>query len=172
MGHDDFEHPAGPARVSRRGGSFITGALLSAAVSAGMALLYAPETGEKTRKRVGRRLGALQKEARRSRPAREAERQMRKLRMRLEERQRAEKRARLIAVLVAALAGAGLGMLLAPQSGKATRRRIGEGARRAGEAAAKLRGGAAGSATNGDWREPSRSVRSVQELGRDASDVF
>ena len=60
---------------------------------------------------------------------------------------------------------------VAPGSGRETRRKLGESARRAGAAAAKLRGGRE-PAGNGDWSGSERQVRSVQELGRDESDVF
>jgi gas vesicle protein len=176
MIQDDFESPTA-GRRTRGAAGFATGALLSAAVTAGLALLYAPEAGEKTRRKVGRRLGALQKEALRSRPMKQAERQVQRVRARLDARRAAEKRARLRAAIIAALIGAGLGMLLAPQSGRATRRRLGEGARdasrRAGAAASRLRGrhDADSSGVNGGGG-PARPVRTVQELGRDASDVF
>lgn len=172
---DDFDGEAGGsgARRGRRGAGFATGVLLSAAVSAGVALLYAPAPGTKTRKRVGRRLRKWEKEVRRSGAGQATERRIRMLQRKLEERRLAEQRARRRAAVVGALVGAGLGVLLAPEAGRTTRRRLGDGARRAGEAAARLRHREAGEAGhNGDWREPSRPVRSVQELGRDASDVF
>lgn len=174
---DDYEDDAAPAggvrTRGRSGAGFVTGMILSAALSAGIALLYAPEPGTKTRKKVRRRLDVLQKEARRSRPARAAEHQIRMLQRKLDERRHAEQRARRRAALIAAVVGAGVGVLLAPEAGRTTRRRLGDSARRAGDAAARLRGREGVDAgKNGDWREPSRPVRSVQELGRDASDVF
>lgn len=176
MIQNDFDGQVVGRRSRGGAAGFATGALLSAAVTAGLALLYAPEAGEETRRKVGRRLGALQKEALRSRPVKKAERQVQRVRARLDARRAAEKRARLRAAIIAAVIGAGLGMLLAPQSGRATRRRIGRGARdasrRAGEAASRLRGRYDSESNGVSGSGPARPVRSVQELGRDASDVF
>ena len=177
MEHEHFEEdvplPAEFATARRGTGGLLAGALLAAAVSAGMALLYAPAAGPETRKRVKRRLSRLEKEALRSRPGRQAQRRIRMLQRRLDVRRHEQERARRRAMLIAAVVGAGIAVLLAPGPGAAARRKLGESARRAGEAAAKLRRPrGAGGESDGDWRQPTRPVRSVQELGRDESDVF
>jgi gas vesicle protein len=54
---DDFRDE--PQQVIRGTGNFIVGLAVGALVGAGLALLYAPESGDKTRRRLGRRLRHL-----------------------------------------------------------------------------------------------------------------
>ena len=64
---------------------------------------------------------------------------MRMLQRRLDVRRHERERAKRRAMLIAAVVGAGIAVLLAPGPGTAARRKLGESARRAGEAASKLR---------------------------------
>lgn len=51
----------GPARDGRSG--FLAGVLLGAVVGAAVALLFAPEKGSRTRRRLGRRVRSLRRDA-------------------------------------------------------------------------------------------------------------
>ena len=101
--------------AAERGG-FVALAVLAAALGAGAAVLLAPDEGATTRKRVGRGLRSLGGEA-----AETVEQLRREIRRR---RNQARREKQIIAV-AGLLIGAGVGALLAPESGARVRQRLG-----------------------------------------------
>jgi gas vesicle protein len=173
----DLEEESG----SRGGSGILTGALLAAAVGAGIALLLAPEKGSETRHQLGRRARELQLKERVGRlqsdvlrGAGEGWRQYVKGGGSRRRRLNARRREATIGVL-GTLLGAGAALLLAPESGERTRERIGRGIRRARNSAS-LRWQPhhpANARAFDDFSVASgKPVRSVQELGREGNDVF
>jgi gas vesicle protein len=138
-------------------------AVISAALGAGAAILLAPAEGARTRRRVTQGLRTIGGEA--AGTIGQLQRDLRRRRA----QSRREKR---IVALAGLLIGAGLTALLTPESGTATRQRLGgtfsrikvgtvdriERLRQRGESA--------------EESSESRPVRSVQELGRDPNNVF
>jgi gas vesicle protein len=141
-------------------GGFVALAVLAAAAGAGVALLFAPDQGSRTRQKVGRGLRDFGGEA-----AGTIVQLQREIRRR-KHRARGEKR---IIAIAGLLVGAGLTALLTPESGPTTRRLIGGGLSR-------IKVGAVGRIErlrHSEAPEPAETpVRSVQELGRDPNDVF
>src|SRR3954449_11467469 len=86
-------------------GGFVALAVLAAAAGAGAALLLAPESGSRTRQRVGGTIGQLQREIRK--------------------RQSRSGREKRIFAVAGLLVGAGLAALLTPESGPTTRKLLG-----------------------------------------------
>jgi gas vesicle protein len=155
----ELEHPADEA-TRGEGGGFVALAVLAAAAGAGAALLLAPDSGSRTRERVGRGIRGLTGEA--AGTVAQLQREIRRRRS----HSRREKR---IVALAGLLVGAGLAALLTPESGPATRKVLGGKLSRikvgAVDRIERLRQTKA--------TEPADSpVRSVQELGRDPNDVF
>lgn len=157
----DLESLNGGSDAGR--GGFVALAVIAAALGAGAAILLAPDEGSRTRQRVTQGLRSIGGEA-----AGTIAQLQRDLRRRRAQSSR-EKRAMALAGL---FIGAGLTALLTPESGTATRRRLGgtlsrikvgtvdriERLRQRGE--------------SGEAPAESRPVRSVQELGRDPNTVF
>ena len=141
-------------------GGFVTVAILAAVAGAGAALLLAPDSGSRTRERMGQgirdfrgeasaRVGRLQREIRRRK-----------------RRSRQEKR---VIALAGFLVGVGVTALLTPESGPSTRKLLGGTFSRIKvgtvDRIERLR--------KSEAAEPGENpVRSVQELGRDPNDVF
>jgi gas vesicle protein len=182
-------------------GSLVATAVVAAAVGAGVALLFAPEKGVKTRKRLGRRMRKLElakqfdelelgkRAARMGSGAAGGWKQFRKESARRLDPDNGGGMNKPLYALLGTLAGAAAAVLLAPDSGAETRERLGNKLRdmkddastRWQEHRAGRRGGtqngmdagngsAAGSAAASAERD--RNVRSVQELGREGSEVF
>ena len=147
---------------SERGG-FVALAVIAAGVGAAAALLLAPEAGAKTRKRVGRRLRNVRGEAAET---------IAQLRREIRRKQHQSRRENQLMGLAGLLIGAGLAALLNPESGPATRQRLGSTWSRVKVGAVdridRLRARQE-SAEPGTAAEP---VRTVQELGRDPNSVF
>lgn len=141
---DEYTRYTGNGASEGPRGGLVALAIIAAAVGAGAALLLAPETGVKTRKRVGR----------------------------LRRKRHQSRRDGSLMGLAGLLVGAGLAAVLTPESGPATRERLGSTWNRIKVGAVdridRLRAGR-------EADEPgvqSESVRTVQELGRDADSVF
>ena len=141
---------------------FLALAALAATLGAGAAILFAPDEGAKTRRRVGQRLHSLSGEAAAG---------ITSLQRELRRRRRAEREKRL-AALTGFLVGAGLTALLVTEG--STRRRLGDTLSRikvgAVDRIERLR-----QRSDASSRQPGadqNSVRSIQELGRDANSVF
>lgn len=144
-------------------GGFVALAVIAAAAGAGAALLLAPEAGVKTRKRVGRGLRSFRGEA-----AETIARLQREIR-RSKTNSRRENR---LMGLAGLLIGAGLAAVLNPESGPATRQRL-------GSTWSRIKVGTVDRIDRLRARqEPAEpgvepeSVRTVQELGRDPNAVF
>src|SRR4051794_40134029 len=107
-----------PANGDPRGerGGFVALAVLAAALGAGAALMLAPEAGSRTRERVGRGLRSLKGEA--AETIAQLQREIRK-------RRRQSRRDKQIIALAGILIGAGVAALSTPESGAATRKRLG-----------------------------------------------
>jgi gas vesicle protein len=99
-------------------GGFVALAVIAAAVGAGAALLLAPEAGARTRKRVGQGLRNIGGEA-----AGTITQLQREIRRRRQESRREKQMIGLAGLFI----GAGLAALLTPESGQATRQRLGSG---------------------------------------------
>ena len=99
-------------------GGFVALAVIAAAVGAGAALLLAPEAGARTRKRVRQGLRHIGGEA-----AGTITQLQREIRRRRQESRREKQMIGLAGLFI----GAGLAVLLTPESGQATRQRLGSG---------------------------------------------
>ena len=139
---------------------FVALAVLAAVAGAGAALLLAPDSGSRTRQRVGQGIRGLRGEA-----AERVARLQREIR-RGKRRSRQEKR---IIALAGVLVGAGITALLTPESGPSTRKLL-------GGTLSRIKVGAVDRIERirqAETRERGENpVRSVQELGRDPNDVF
>jgi gas vesicle protein len=143
---------------------FIALAALAATVGAAAAILFAPEEGAKTRKRVGKRLESLRGEAAGTVTYFQRE---------LGRRRRQSRRDRQIAGMVGLVVGATIATLLTSERGSATRKKL-------GGALSRIKVGAVDRIDRlrqqGERVEPGKPedtpVRSVQELGRDPDSVF
>jgi gas vesicle protein len=127
---------------------FLALAALAATVGAGAAILFAPEEGAKTRKRVGRRLEELRRRRRQSR------------------------RDRQIAGLVGLLAGATIATLLTSERGSSTRKKLAGTLSRIKVGAVDRIDRLRQSGERAELKQAEETVRSVQELGRDPDSVF
>jgi gas vesicle protein len=164
---DDHTHlelePVNGAAPTKRGG-FGTLVVLAAALGAGAAILLAPGEGARTRQRVGRGLRNLRGEAGST---------IAQLQREIHRRKRQTRRDKQLIGLTGFLVGAGLAALLAPESGDATRKRLGSTLSRikvgAVERIERLRQRQGNAAEVPGEENP---VRSVQELGRDPNSVF
>jgi gas vesicle protein len=105
--------PDSPA--GERGG-FVALAVLAAALGAGAAVLLAPDEGAKTRERVSRGLRSLRGDAAET---------VEQLRREIRRRRNQSRREKQIIAVAGLLIGAGVGALLAPESGAQVRRRLG-----------------------------------------------
>jgi gas vesicle protein len=145
-------------------GGFVALAVIAAAVGAGAALLLAPDSGVKTRKRVGRGLRSVRGEAAET---------IAQLRGEIRRKRNQSRRDNRVMGLAGLLIGAGLASVLNPESGPATRRRLGStwGRIKVGaiDRIGELRARRQADAEPGNASE---SVRTVQELGRDPNAVF
>ena len=158
-------------------GTLITTALLSAAVGAGAALLYAPEEGEKTRKKLGKRLENWQKVAADGLStgmefvSSNAE-DFKKLDLLRTRRHAAERRR---AALIGTLVGAGVALLFAPSSGSKLRRRIGRQVDELTDGVEQkyrtYKSKASRTASElADSDSAGEAVRTAEELGREATE--
>lgn len=152
------------ARAAGDRGGFVALAVLAAALGAGAAVLLAPEEGSKTRQRVGRGLRSLRGEAAGT---------IAQLQREIRRRKNQSRREKRIIALAGLLVGAGAAALLASESGASTRKRLGGTLSRikvgAIDRIERLRHPEeAGTTATAEGR----SVRSVQELGRDPDSVF
>jgi gas vesicle protein len=143
-------------------GGFVALAVIAAGVGAGAALLLAPEAGAKTRKRVGRSLRNVRGEASET---------VAQLRREIRRKKHQSRRENQLMGLAGLLIGAGLAALLNPESGPATRQKL-------GSTWSRIKVGAV-DRIDRLWarQEPepgtsAGSVRTVQELGRDPNAVF
>ena len=181
-------------------GGVVAAAVVAAAVGAGVALLLAPDTGSKTRKRLGKRMRKLEfarqldelqlgkRAATLGSGAADGWKRFRKQGARRLDPQGSSALAKPLYAVLGTLAGAAVAVLLAPDSGTETRQRIGRkfqeiktdastrweehrAARRTMESARGAARGDAKGDTNGQT-DRDRNVRSVQELGREGSEVF
>lgn len=145
-------------------GGFVALAVIAAGIGAGAALLLAPESGAKTRKRVGRSLRNVRGEATGT---------IAQLRREIRRKKHQSRRDNQLMGLAGLLIGAGLAALLNPESGPATRQRLGSTWSRIKVGAVdridRLRARQESVAEPG---APAESVRTVQELGRDPNAVF
>lgn len=170
-------------------GSVVVTAVVAAAVGAGVALLFAPEKGSKTRKRLGKRLRKLEL----SKQLEELElgkraamlgtgaaggwKKFRKESARRLDPEGSSGMNKPLYALLGTLAGAAVAVLLAPDSGSETRQRLGSKLKEMKDDAStrwqEHRAGRRTAAETGNGSaDRDRDVRSVQELGREGSEVF
>ncbi len=173
----------------------VTTAIVAAAVGAGVAMLFAPEKGSKTRRKLGKQFRKLElrkqlEELELGRYAASvgsgASEGWNKLRKEGRKRLRRERHGPLdrpMFALLGTLAGAAVAVLLAPEAGSETRERISrkfndlksDASTRWQEhrAARGNRPDTNGGSDRFRQRDEDRdNVRTVQELGREGSDVF
>jgi gas vesicle protein len=145
-------------------GGFVALAVIAAAVGAGAALLLAPDTGARTRKRVGEGLRTARGEAAET---------IAQLRGEIRRKRHQSRRESRIMGVAGLLIGAGLAAVLSPESGPVTRRRLGSTWSRIKVGTVdridRLRSRQESGAERGVEAD---SVRTVQELGRDPNAVF
>src|SRR3954469_16360705 len=150
--------------TSDRGG-FVALAALAATLGAGAAILFAPEEGAKTRKRVGRTLESLRGEAAGT---------IGSLQRELRRRRRQSQRDQRVAGLTGFVLGVGVAALLLTDRGTSARNRL-------GGTLGRIKVGAVDRIERLRQRSQQRKeqdgpdeqpVRSVQELGRDPDSVF
>jgi len=144
-------------------GGFVALAILAAALGAGAAVLFAPDEGSKTRKRVGRKVRSLGDDT-----AERVARLQREIRRRRNQSRREKRMVALAGVLI----GAGVAALVAP-GGEQVRSKL-------GGTLSRIKVGAVDRIERLRTRpgepvptpEEDREVRTVQELGRDPNSVF
>ena len=160
---DEYTSYTGNGVSDGERGGFVALVVIAAAVGAGAALLLAPETGATTRKRVGRGLRSFRGEA--AETIGQLQREIRR------KRHQSRRENRLMG-LAGLLIGAGLAAVLTPESGPATRQRL-------GSTWSRLKVGTVDRIDRVRTRQESGepgvqpdSVRTVQELGRDPNAVF
>jgi gas vesicle protein len=145
-------------------GGFVALAVIAAAVGAGAALLLAPESGARTRKRVGQGLRTVRGEAAET---------ITQLRREIRRKRHQSRRESRIMGVAGLLIGAGLAAVLSPESGPVTRQRLGSTWSRIKVGAVdridRLR---SRQETGSEPGVQADSVRTVQELGRDPNTVF
>jgi len=150
--------------TSDRGG-FVALAALAATLGAGAAILFAPEEGAKTRRRVGRRLESLRGEAAGT---------IGSLRRELRRRGGQSRRDQQLAGLTGFVLGVGVAALLLTDRGSSARQKLSGTLGRikvgAVDRIERLRQRA--EARNQQGGSEDQPVRSVQELGRDPDSVF
>jgi gas vesicle protein len=144
-------------------GGFVALTVIAAAVGAGAALLLAPQAGAKTRKRVGRGLRSFQGEA--AGTITRLQREIRRSRS-------SSRRENQLMGLAGLLIGAGLAAVLNPESGPATRQRLGSTWSRIKVGAVDRIDRLRARQEPGEPGVQPDSVRTVQELGRDPNAVF
>jgi gas vesicle protein len=163
MADDHTRYAVNGVSAGERGG-FVALAVIAAAVGAGAALLLAPDAGAKTRKRVGRGLRSVRGEAAET---------IAHLRREIRRKKSQSRRENQLMGLAGLVIGAGLAALLNPESGPATRQRLGStwGRIKVGtvDRIDRLRTRREPGVEAGTQPE---SVRTVQELGRDPNAVF
>jgi len=163
MVNDYSGHTVNGASEGERGG-FVALAVIAAAVGAGAALLLAPAEGAHTRKRVGQGLRSIGGEA--AETISQLQREIGR------GRHQARRENRLMG-LAGLLVGACLAAILTPESGPATRQRLGTTFSRIKvgtvDRIERLR---ARQEPETERTAESEPVRTVQELGRDPNNVF
>lgn len=163
MADEETRYAIDGVSYGERGG-FVALAVIAAAVGAGAALLLAPDTGAKTRKRVGQGLRSVRGEAAET---------ITQLRREIRRKRHQSRRESRIMGVAGLLIGAGLAAVLSPESGPVTRRRLGSTWNRIKVGTVdridRLRSRQESHAEPGVEAE---SVRTVQELGRDPNAVF
>jgi gas vesicle protein len=146
-------------------GGFVALAVIAAALGAGAALLLAPDKGAETRKRFGRGLRTIGDEAAQT---------ISQLQGEIRRRRNSSRRENRIMGLAGMLVGAGLAAMLTPESGPATRQRLGTTLSRIKvgtvDRIERLRRGP--EEEIGEPHSAGPPARSVQELGRDPDTVF
>jgi gas vesicle protein len=151
--------PEDTETAAERGG-FVALAVLAAAVGAGAAILLAPDSGYRTRKKVQQGLRDFRGEAGET---------VARLQREIRSRRRRSGQEKRVTALAGFLVGAGLTAMLTPESGPSTRKFL-------GDTLSRIKVGAVDRIERLRQTEvPDRTenpVRSVQELGRDANDVF
>jgi gas vesicle protein len=144
-------------------GGFVALAVIAAAVGAGAALLLAPEPGAKTRKRVGRGLHRFRGGAAET---------IAQLQREVSRKRNQSRRENRLMGLAGLLIGAGLAAVLNPESGPATRQRLGSTWSRIKVGTVNRIDRLKARREPGDSGVQPESVRTVQELGRDPNAVF
>jgi gas vesicle protein len=145
-------------------GGFVALAVIAAALGAGAALLLAPEKGASARKRMGQGLRSIRGEAAET---------ISQLQREIGRRRHRSRRDKRLIGLAGVLVGAGLAAMLTPESGPATRQRLGSTLSRIKvgtvDRIERLRRRQEEESEPGGESQP---VPSVQELGRDPNTVF
>jgi gas vesicle protein len=144
-------------------GGFVGLAVIAAALGAGAALLFAPDAGAKTRKRVRQGLRSFRGEA--AETIAQLQREIRR------KRNQSRRENRLMG-LAGLLIGAGLAAVLNPESGPATRQRLGSTWSRIKVGTVDRIDRLRSRQEAGERGAEPESVRTVQELGRDPNTVF
>jgi gas vesicle protein len=162
MADDYNRYDANGVPGGERGG-FVALAVIAAAVGAGAALLLAPEPGATTRKRVGQGLQRFRGEA--AETIAQLQREVRR------KRKQSRRENRLMG-LAGLLIGAGLAAVLNPESGPATRQRLGTTWSRIKVGTVDRIDRLKARRESSESGSQPESVRTVQELGRDPNAVF
>lgn len=184
--------PKPDSRPDNRGSVLLLTAVTAAAIGAGVALLLAPEEGVEARRRLKRRLRSLElREQARSLGAR-ASRRMPNAELRralgASKGESPSQGGSPLSATVGVLVGAGVALLLAPESGPRTRQRLSAKLQQfKGDASTRWRahrtshrssGNGFGDPGNDPTGAPAGDpagdplVRTIQELGRDSNQVF
>ena len=160
---DDYPRSGSDGASQGERGGFVALAVIAAAVGAGAALLLAPEAGAMTRKRVGRGLRTVRGEARET---------IAQLQREIRRKKRDSRRESRLMGLAGLLIGAGLAAVLNPESGPATRQRVGSTWSRVKIGTVDCINRLRSREEPGEPAVQPESVRTVQELGRDPNAVF